>query len=46
MSESLSLLDVYSNFAYVAYENNYVMPEISSDMIFEIKGVKQIALFL
>ncbi|MEM6338537.1 MAG: DNA mismatch repair protein MutS [Pseudomonadota bacterium] len=38
MSESLSLLDVYSNFAYVADENNYVMPEISSDMIFEIKG--------
>lgn len=38
MSESLSLLDVYSNFAYVADENNYVMPEISSDMIFEVKG--------
>ena len=38
MSESLSLLDVYSNFAYIADENNYVMPEISSDMIFEIKG--------
>lgn len=38
MSESLSLLDVYSNFAYVADENNYVMPEISSDMVFEVKG--------
>ncbi len=38
MSESLSLLDVYSNFAYIADENNYVMPEISSDMIFEIRG--------
>ncbi len=37
MSESLSLLDVYSNFAYVADENNYVMPEISSDLVFEIK---------
>lgn len=38
MSESLSLIDVYSNFAYIADENNYVMPEISSDMIFEVKG--------
>ena len=38
MSEALSLLDVYSNFAYVADENNYVMPEISSDLVFEIKG--------
>lgn len=38
MSESLSLLDVYCSFAYIADENNYVMPEISEDIIFEIKG--------
>jgi DNA mismatch repair protein MutS len=38
MSESLSLLDVYCNFAYIADEYDYVMPEMSSDIIFDIKG--------
>jgi DNA mismatch repair protein MutS len=38
MSESLSLLDVYCNFAYIADEYNYVMPQMSSDIIFDIKG--------
>jgi len=38
MSESLSFLDVYCNFAYIADEHNYVMPEMNTDIVFDIKG--------
>jgi DNA mismatch repair protein MutS len=38
LSESLSLLDIYCNFAYVAKENNYVMPQMSPDIILNIQG--------
>lgn len=38
LTRSLSLLDVYCSFAYLADENNYCKPELSEDMRFEIAG--------
>jgi DNA mismatch repair protein MutS len=33
----LSQLDVFCNFAYIAYEFNYILPILSNDKIFEIE---------
>ncbi len=38
LASSLSLLDVYCNFALIADENNYSMPILSDDIGFEIIG--------
>ncbi|PCJ29565.1 MAG: DNA mismatch repair protein MutS [Rickettsiales bacterium] len=38
LAGSISLLDVYCNFAIIAHENNYCAPELSDDMRFEIKA--------
>ena len=38
LANSLSMLDVYCNFAVIADENDYCMPELSDDMRFEIIG--------
>ena len=37
LANSLSMLDVYCNFAFIADEYNYCMPELSDDMCFEIE---------
>lgn len=36
LADSLSLLDVFTNFAYIAHNLNYVKPEITSDYSFTI----------
>ena len=38
LANSLSMLDVYCNFAVIADENDYCMPELSDYMRFEITG--------
>lgn len=38
LSDSLSRLDVFCNFAFIAKEYNYVIPELSNDFNFEIIG--------
>lgn len=38
VASSLSKIDVFCNFAYIAYEYNYVRPILSNDLNFEIIG--------
>lgn len=38
LASSLSLLDVFCNFAHIAYEYNYIRPQLSNDLTFEIIG--------
>ncbi len=37
LANSLNMLDVYCNFAFIADEYNYCMPELSDDICFEIE---------